>query len=269
MKLVHRFSRLACGGLLVAFLGRAAESFLPAAGATCVSTGFCSAGATSLPGEGGIHGVSFGLSGSSVGAFYAEFSYGLNGALQGVELPPGTVIPYHFRFSADSISAAGTAFQIATLGPEVNVGHLLINPVVVIFDGRIGPGGGGTFGNHVQRILEGRGQWVLENGLRPDQSLHLGGKVALQATAGLGTPQLTWNATFEFESVTPPKPVPVTVRIQRLADQITLAWSAASGLNSRRTINVMFIIFPTFPSTGPRPPRLIAAGTDCRSGGFR
>ena len=233
MKLLHRFPRFAFAGLLVPVIGRAAESFLPTAGANCVSAGFCGVGATSLPSDGGIHGVSFSLSGSSVGAFFAEFSYGSNGTLQGADLPAGTVIPYHFRFTADSINAAGTGFQITSLVPEVNIGHLLMNPVVVIFDGRIGPGGGGPFGNHVQRILEGRGQWVLENGLHTDQTLHLGGKVSLQATAGLGTPQLTWNATFEFESVTPPKPVPVTVRIQRGAEQISLEWSAASALNFR------------------------------------
>jgi len=41
------------------------------------------------------------------------------------------VTPYHLRFRADSINAAGTAFPIAFWIPEINIGHLLANPVVV------------------------------------------------------------------------------------------------------------------------------------------
>ena len=209
---------------------RAVDSFLPITGLNWTPIANCSARVVTLPSEGGVHGISFSLSGFSTDGPSAEYSIGVNGVLQGADLPPG---PFHFKLNAEATNPAGTAFQIASLLPEVKVGQIRSNSVVVIFDGPVGPGGGGAYGNHVARILEGRGLWVLDLGLVAGQPVQLGAAVALQASSALGNPRLNWTATLEFESVTPPRPPLISVHIRKVADETTLEWLSSSDRTFR------------------------------------
>jgi len=207
---------------------RADEARLPTNGMVCLPIALCSGSSVQLEGVGGVQGIRIAAGQGFKGTGFYAISFSVNGPVEGLNIPPGTAIPYHFTFDLNASNEMGNMIAGSSFYPESSGGSLEAGPTVLVYE-RSG------FHTYVARGVKGEGTLRFPDGYRAGSTpLHLSARVALQVSGGdlIFQSNISWSATLTFDSVHV-DPIQFPLTLKRDDNKVVLQWPVTPMGNYR------------------------------------